>query len=933
MRVTKEHLLIVFCFVFVSSGKHLLGQTLTEKLVKESPARLVKDAKKSGNVVRGAILFHQGNLNCAKCHRAKSEKDRIGPDLSRAGKDLTDELIVEAILQPSKTIRKGFETVSVLTLEGETLEGIIVRQDERQMILRGRKNVDQIFTIEKKNIDETRPAKTSSMPDKLADQLKNRKQFLDLVRYVIETRDRGPTADSTADQSANRRQLTPELQGIQLVNQLNCVSCHDAGDQKSVMRANQAPDLRWSAKHLNPEYLAKFIADPDSQKPGSTMPHVLGHLEKETRVETANAITQFLVSVAENNFKTQSIQQESIEPGFRLFQSIGCVACHSPRNSKAEEQPVKDSIPLGDIHQKYNVTALTTFLEKPHVVRSSGRMPNMLLTRREAINIASFLLQSPNKQSPDSKWKKDSSLVEKGMQQFKELGCSQCHTNLLKRNDNSQTYPSLAKLDSQKGCLSDNANQKAKLPDYRLTADEKRVIREALKSQSKKLSDQQLIDLTLVTFNCTACHQRDGLGGVAAARDPHFQTTNLNLGDQGRIPPALSGVGAKLKAKWLRDVLINRRVIRPYMKTRMPQFGEENIGHLVDLFQKSDRVPSVEFAKFKNQKETRKQGHFLTGNQGLNCVACHTYKYKLSDTMPAVDLTEMAERLKKEWFYQYMLAPQKYSPNTVMPSFWPNGKAIRKDIEGSPEVQIEALWQYLIDGRQAATPRGVIREPLEIVVGNEAQMLRRSYQGIGKRGIGVGYPGSVNLAFDAEQMRLAKIWKGKFVDPSGVWYGQGSGTVRPKGKTIDFPKGPELDDASSPWVADNGRPPKHQFKGYVLDKKRRPAFHYVFGSVLVEDFFFEHRDEKTKKVQLRRRVKLTSSKQRKNLRFRIAENSKIESTDKNVFSIGKQLKIRIISKHDANVVKGKSGSSLLVPFDLEAGNVQELVIEYQWEAP
>ena len=58
-------------------------------------------------------------------------------------------------------------------------------------------------------------------------------------------------------------------------------------------------------------------------------------------------------------------------------------------------------------------------------------------------------------------------------------------------------------------------------------------------------------------------------------------------------------------------------------------------------------------------------------------------------------------------------------------------------------------------------------------------MLRRSYPGIGKRGIGVGYPGGVNLAFDAEQMRLAMIWKGKFLDPGGVWTGQGHGTARP----------------------------------------------------------------------------------------------------------------------------------------------------------
>ena len=69
-------------------------------------------------------------------------------------------------------------------------------------------------------------------------------------------------------------------------------------------------------------------------------------------------------------------------------------------------------------------------------------------------------------------------------------------------------------------------------------------------------------------------------------------------------------------------------------------------------------------------------------------------------------------------------------------------------------------------------------------------MLRRSYEGIGKRGIGVGYPGGVNLAFDAEQMRLAMIWKGKFVDPSGAWYGQGNGNVRAMGQTLNLAQRP-----------------------------------------------------------------------------------------------------------------------------------------------
>ena len=452
----------------------------------------------------------------------------------------------------------------------------------------------------------------------------------------------------------------------------------------------------------------------------------------------------------------------------------------------------------------------------------------------------------------------------------------------------------------------------------------------SLKRDAIELTQEHLIDFDFTPFNCTACHRRNDLGGVTSERSVHFQTTNLNLGDQGRIPPTLTGVGAKLKPKWMRDVLVNGRSIRPYMKTRMPQYGEQNIAHLVDLFQSTDRLSETQFADFEDHKEIRDLGLKLAGNQGLNCVACHTYQYKLSDTMPAVDLTEMARRLKKDWFYRYMLDPQRYSPNTVMPSFWPGGKAIRTDIAGTPRYQIEALWQYLLDGRQARAPRGVIREPLEIVVNREARMLRRSYPEIGKRGIGVGYPGGVNLAFDAEQLRLAILWKGRFIDPSGVWYGQGHGKVRPLGRTIAFAKGPELDKQMAPWIVDDGRPPNHRFKGYSLDEVRRPTFRYTFGQIEVEDFFAEFIDHQTEQLQLRRRIKMTANDSSEPLRFRLLLDDEASLAGDGTLVIGDRLQIRIASGHAAEMTDHSAGKQVVIPLSFESGDVQELVLEYLW---
>ena len=905
------------------------AQSLNDQLGAENPTKLVEQALQKGNIVRGAILFHQGSINCAKCHRPKAAAERIGPDLSRIDPAVTNEFLVESILQPSKKIKEGFETVAALTLDGKIVTGLLVDENEKQIVIRDSQDVDKLVTIKRDDLDELRSGEKSSMPDNLADALKNRQQFLDLLRYVIDIKERGPDESSSEMRTGARRELSPDLKGMVLIQKLNCVACHSSASLETVVAAKKAPRLDWSGQRLNPEYINAFIADPHRIKPGSTMPNVLGHLDETTRKKTAKAIAKYLVAKSQNQYKSQPVDQELIKPGFELFHSVGCVACHAPRNEQGFELPIdqlaENTVPLGDLSSKYDIPAFVAFLEDPLAVRASGHMPRMKLSHREAIDISSYLLQSSQVES--NNWDIDMELVEEGKSLFVQHRCSSCHTEF------SDPQPllsqkSLDELDTEQGCLSSNIGE---WPSFSIDDKEKAFIQAALKNIPAQLTDEQRIEVSLQAFNCLACHDRGDLGGVDDLRNHHFQTTNMNLGDQGRIPPTLTGVGAKLKPKWMRDVLVNGRSVRPYMNTRMPQYGEENVGHLVELFQKCDPLTETKFAKFDDQKEMRKTGFQLAGNQGLNCVACHTYKYKAADTMPAVDLTEMSERLKKEWYYQYMLAPQKFSPNTVMPSFWPQGKAIRKDLGGTPKDQIEALWQYLIDGRQARMPRGVVREKLEIVVAGEAQMLRRSYPGIGKRGIGVGYPGGVNIAFDAEQMRLAMLWNGKFVDPGGVWTGQGSGNVRPMGKPINFSKGPDLDFKDEPWVVDDGRPPSHRFEGYTLDDARRPTFRYAFDSIKVEDFFSENADRDPTTMDLRREVSMLSASARDDVMFRVASAAEIVAEEDGSYSIGDQIKIRLGSGAEAVVVDSPNGRRLEVPASLEANRVQKLTIDYFWQ--
>ena len=209
-------------------------------------------------------------------------------------------------------------------------------------------------------------------------------------------------------------------------------------------------------------------------------------------------------------------------------------------------------------------------------------------------------------------------------------------------------------------------------------------------------------------------------------------------------------------------------------------------------------------------------------------------------------------------------------------------------------------------------------------------MLRRNYGGIGKRGIGVGYPNQVNLAFDAEQMRLAMIWKGKFADPGAAWRGQGSGTVRPLGgDLIRFPAGPEFDDVTSPWVVGDGRPPQHAFKGYYLDSLQRPTFMYRFHNVQVEDYPIDVRDEQSNKVFIRRTLTFLSEQRRMNVVFRVAADPNILDAGNGTFLVAKNLRIRIDNEHQGQIITTQTGKQLRIPLDIANGKTK-LVLEYRW---
>ena len=900
------------------------AQSLSQRLKLESTEQLAVDARQKGDAIAGAILFTRRDLACAQCHDSSSTNP-IGPNLRRLGEDVTDVHLVESLLEPSKVIRKDFESVRVLTDEGRVIIGRLLDDKPESIVLIESSREPREITLAKSNLEQITTSRQSTMPDNLVDQLTSRKQFLDLARYLMELASTG-NAHRTEQTPPAGKSIRLELQGLVLLKEFNCAACHQDDLTQTQLASKQAPVLSSSISRLDPAFLRRYIANPHAVKPGTTMPDLMTGLSTAEREAAADEITHYLVSQGEHAFTRQSIDANAAKRGKDLFHSVGCVACHAPRDEQERTTLATSSVPLGPIADKYSSEGLIAFLKDPTKTRRSGRMPKMQLNHWEAVDVASYLISLGDPKSAARTFDVNPALAEKGKRRVEQLGCQQCHSP----DQAALTPPSmpLARVRANRGCLS---GQPGSWPLFELTDTQRTAMKAALSRQLGRLSQQDQINITLTAFRCLNCHQRDELGGVTEERNPHFQTTDPNLGPQGRLPPSLTGVGAKLKPTWMRQVMVSGRRIRPYVLTRMPQYGTENIEHLIELFQQTDQPPAIEFASIADQKETRKVGGEMVGDRGLNCIACHSFQLKKAANMSAVDLTEMAERLHKTWFYQYMRDPQRFSANTIMPTFWPGGKVMRRDLlDGDADQQIEALWQYLLDGRQARAPRGLIREPIELLATDEAVMLRRSYPGIGKRGIGVGFPAQVNLAFDAEQLRLAMIWRGKFADPGGVWRSQGHGRVRPLGeKPVEFARGPDLDRAEQPWVVDEGRPPDHQFTGYSLDEKMRPRFRYRFLGMQVEDYSIDRVDSDSDRPFLQRSIRIHTDSAREDLMFRAADGQVIKRKSDQVFIVDDRLDVRVIGIDTARVTDSGDRQRLVIPLNVAAGDT-ELNLQYRW---
>ena len=691
--------------------------------------------------------------------------------------------------------------------------------------------------------------------------------------------------------------------GRQLFHSVGCVACHtpqetreDLGDPVWLFKADEAfapitsPDLGALAGSTTVGALAHFLVDPLSVRPAGRMPSM------KLSDDEARAIATYLLRAdAQRGTLEQGWRSEYFEGAIENAASDfkGLTAVSTKIISDLSKLPEHGEDHFGfrwsgliDVQKAGRYEFFTRsddgsvlFVDGKLVVDNDGTRPpqevggGLWLERglhalkvsmfeyaggeelsvswqppagaKETIPAAALRHWNVSFESLAKPQALNAAAAKRGAGYFNELGCAACHAldGQPKPAPRAPKFSTLARH-AERGCLADSNSGMA--PSFALDASQRATLR-AIVGDPAALSaprqPKEILASKLERFSCLACHARDGVGGPDEKKREHFrELVEVDLGNEGRLPPRLDGVGRKLYSKWMTHVLVDGAVERPYLATRMPLFGAANVAELGQLFERVDETeaPAVQAPVAQSQAEL---GRRLAGTGGLGCIQCHVFNGVKSLGIPAVDLTHVQERIKPAWARQLLLDPKSLGMNTRMPIFW-DSKGVstaRAILGGDPKLQVEALLNYLALGRAMPMPPGLITADAEyeLVPDSETILCGVFMRGASPRVLMVGSPELVHYAFDLENTRLVCAWRGEFFNAKGTWDGRAGSLEWPtSADLLEFAKIPPLaflPKRDAPWPSVIGREAGFRRVGTRYDAQRRPTFRYRLGDVEVEE--------------------------------------------------------------------------------------------------
>jgi cytochrome c551/c552 len=322
--------------------------------------------------------------------------------------------------------------------------------------------------------------------DRDSDALTNTRQTISQLEDQIAANARQARQDEeanggvpdTEEGTAEGRRLLAHAESLRVTNsqlaaridQLNLSSRYLLMDQKKV-----GPNLKDVRLKLKKEWIPVWLENPQAFRPGTKMPTFWRFGDAGTVTgkdsDAAEQIKAISAYLWQNGFDGQIPQQQGGNPdhGKELFESRGCLACHSigegdekmggtfaanlqrvgekasfdyivrwiynPRERFAPYCPKEKRDLTREDYEKKN---LPFVFDKDHStcpndgaelqVQNMTVMPNFRLQISDARDIASYLFKQAGQSSyPDASFMDQSDYADKGKTLIKQYGCAGCH--------------------------------------------------------------------------------------------------------------------------------------------------------------------------------------------------------------------------------------------------------------------------------------------------------------------------------------------------------------------------------------------------------------------------------------------------------------------------------------------------------------------------
>jgi putative heme-binding domain-containing protein len=132
----------------------------------------------------GKSVFH--DAQCLLCHRFINEGGSVGPELTAVSSKYSRRDVLESILLPSKVVSDQYQNYCIIKKDGDSETGRIIDETDDKVVVQPSPLLPERVAIQKADIAERRPSRTSPMPEGLLNQF-TKDEILDMLAYIEST--------------------------------------------------------------------------------------------------------------------------------------------------------------------------------------------------------------------------------------------------------------------------------------------------------------------------------------------------------------------------------------------------------------------------------------------------------------------------------------------------------------------------------------------------------------------------------------------------------------------------------------------------------------------------------------------------------------------------------------------------------------------------